>query len=164
MARSRSTTNTSTATATCRARSMTNTRSVSMLQRISDAPAHIAYAPPIAADVGPPSAGITIAGIFTILRRRDALIAHTAMAEVGVTLAVIVVVKPLYTGTATSLIDPHRQEVINLNQNTAALRNASPDEAAVQSQVLLMQSAEVLRRVGKEQNLTADPEFMPQPT
>ena len=127
-----------------------------MLQRISDAPAHIAYAPTIAADVGPPSAGITIAGIFTILRRRLAIIALTALAVVAVTLAVIVVVKPLYTGTATILIDPHRQEVINLNQNTAALRNASPDEAAVQSQVLLMQSAEVLRRVVKEQNLTAD--------
>ena len=83
---------------------------------------------------------------------------------VALTLAVIVVVRPLYTGTATVLIDPHRQEVINLNDNTATLRGASTDEAAVQSQVLLMQSAEVLRRVVKEQNLTADPDFMPQPS
>jgi exopolysaccharide transport family protein len=135
-----------------------------MLQRISDGPAHIAYAPPIAADVGPPSAGITIAGIFTILRRRLTIIGFTTLVIVALTLAVIVVVRPLYTGTATVLIDPHRQEVINLNDNTATLRGASTDEAAVQSQVLLMQSAEVLRRVVKEQNLTADPDFMPQPS
>ncbi|MGN6571541.1 MAG: GumC family protein, partial [Pseudolabrys sp.] len=135
-----------------------------MLQRISDAPAHITYAPSIAADVGPSSAGITIAGIFTILRRRLTVIGLTALAMVALTLVVILVVRPSYTGTSTVLIDPHRQEVINLNDNSAAMRNSSTDEAAVQSQVLLMQSAEVLRRVVKELNLTSDPDFMPQPS
>src|SRR3569833_3337620 len=147
----------------CRARSMTYTRSVSMLQRISDWPAYITYSQPNAADVGPPSAGITFAGIVTILRRRQTNNTQTTQTVVALTLAVIFAVRPLYTGTASVLIDPHRQEVINLNENTAALRSASTDEAAVQSQVLLMQSAEVLRRVVKEQNLTADPDFTPQP-
>src|SRR3569833_2698981 len=93
----------------CRARSMTYTRSVSMLQRISDWPAYITYSQPNAADVGPPSAGITIAGIVTILRRRLTIIALTTLTVVALTLTVIFAVRPLNTGTASVLIDPRRR-------------------------------------------------------
>ncbi|HEY5278444.1 MAG TPA: AAA family ATPase [Pseudolabrys sp.] len=132
-----------------------------MLQRISDGSTHVTYAPQIAADVGP-SSGITIAGIVTILRRRLTIVAAVSAIIVALTLVFILVVRPSYTGTATVLIDPHRSDVINLNENAAAVRNSTTDEAAIQSQVLLMQSAEVLRRVVRELNLTGDPDFSPQ--
>src|SRR5579885_3052989 len=135
-----------------------------MLPRISEGPARLAYAPQMAGDFGPSSAGITIAGIFTILRRRLTIVCGTAAAALLLTLVFIFAVQPTYTGTATVLIDPHRSDVINPNDNTAAMRNSTTDEAAVQSQVLLMQSAEVLRRVVKELKLTADPDFSPQPS
>jgi len=135
-----------------------------MLQRISDAPAQITYTPHVVAEPGPSSSGITIAGLFTILRRRLAIVGGTALAAVLLTLILIFAVQPSFTGTATVLIDPHRSDVINPNDNAAAMRGSATDEAAVQSQVLLMQSAEVLRRVVKEMNLTADPDFSPQPS
>jgi len=135
-----------------------------MLQRISDGQAPARYIPYVTADTAPAAAGITIAGIFSILRRRLGIIGATTLAVVALTIVFILVVRPLYTATATVLIDPHRSDVINLNDNTATVRNAATDEAAIQSQVLLMQSVEVLRRVVKTLNLTSDPDFSPQPS
>jgi exopolysaccharide transport family protein len=133
-----------------------------MLQRISEGRLPVAYAPHVGVEVGPPATGITIAGIFTILRRRLGIIGGTAAVVVAMTVVFILAVRPMYTATATVQIDPHRSDVINLNDSTATLRNASTDEAAIQSQVLLMQSVEVLRRVVKTLDLTKDPDFSPQ--
>lgn len=134
-----------------------------MLQRISDGPAIATLTPQYGSDAGPYTAGISIAGIFNILRRRMSIVAITAFVVVLLTIVFIFAVRPSYTATATVLIDPHRSDVINLNDTSAALRNSSTDEAAVQSQVLLMQSVEVMRRVVKTLNLTQDPDFSPQP-
>ena len=134
-----------------------------MLQRISDGPATATLTPQYGSDAGPYTAGISIAGIFNILRRRMSIVAITAFVVVLLTIVFIFAVRPSYTATATVLIDPHRSDVINLNDTSAALRNSSTDEAAVQSQVLLMQSVEVMRRVVKTLNLTQEPDFSPQP-
>lgn len=135
-----------------------------MLQRISERPGPATFAPQIAADPGPSAAGITISGILTILRRRLTVIGIVALSLVVLTIAFVLSVRPSYTATSSVLIDPHRSEVINLNESSAAIRNAATDEAAIQSQVLLMQSVEVLRSVVKGLNLTEDPDFSPQPS
>lgn len=134
-----------------------------MLQRISDEPWSGTLAPQYGVDAGPHAANITIPGIFNILRRRMAVIGVTACAVVALTVVFLFAVRPYYTATATVLIDPHRSDVINLNENTARIRNTTTDEAAIESQVLLVQSVEVLRRVVKTLNLTADRDFSPQP-
>ena len=133
-----------------------------MLQRISERSDPVQLAAPYSADTGPAAAGVTIAGIFSILRRRIGIVGAATGAVLVLTLAFILIVRPSYTATATVLIDPHRSQVINFN-DTANVQNSSPDEAAVQSQVLLMQSTEVLRGVVKSLNLTSDPDFSPQP-
>lgn len=133
-----------------------------MLQRISERPDPVELAATYTADTGPAAGGITIAEIVRILRRRIGIVGTAAGAVLVLTLAFILVVRPYYTATATVMIDLHRSQVINFN-DTSNVRNSATDEAAVQSQVLLMQSAEVLRAVVKTLNLTSDPDFSPQP-
>lgn len=134
-----------------------------MLQRISDPSSPTALPPQHGFDAGALAASITVAGLFNILRRRMSIIGVTAAAVFAMTIVFLVVVRPYYTATSTVLIDPHRSDVINLNNDAARIRNTTTDEAAIESQVLLMQSVEVLRHVVKNLNLTADPDFSPQP-
>jgi exopolysaccharide transport family protein len=134
-----------------------------MLQRISERPVPAAYAPHVTFDAAPPAAGITVIGLVTILRRRLAVIGAIAFVVVALTLIFIMAVRPSYTATATVLIEPHRSEVINLNDSAATVRNTAADEAAIESQVLLIQSVEVLRQVVRNLKLTADPDFSPHP-
>lgn len=134
-----------------------------MLQRASEGPASGMFLMQYPAEAGPRAMGITLGGLFNILRRRIAVIAGATLAVLALTVLFLLMVKPYYTATATVLIDPHRSDAINLNDTAAAARGTSTDEAALGSQVLLMQSVEVLRRVVKSLNLTADPDFMPQP-
>ena len=48
------------------------------------------------------------------------------------------VVKPLYTGTATVLIDPRRADVTGTSDKSV-LPNFGTDDATIESQVLLVQ-------------------------
>jgi succinoglycan biosynthesis transport protein ExoP len=75
----------------------------------------------------------------------------------------VMVVQPLYTATATVLIDPRRVNVADSN-NQSVLSNFTTDDATTESQVMLIQSVSVLQRVVEKLKLTEDPEFMPQPS
>jgi exopolysaccharide transport family protein len=107
--------------------------------------------------------GITLAEIFRILRRRFAVVAICAIAFAVAAVIAVLVVRPLYTATATIMIDPRRPNVVNLDTKQATLPNPSTDDATVESQVLLAQSVSVLRRVVDEMKLSDDPDFQPKP-
>ncbi len=135
-----------------------------MLPRISEQTLPALQSEPFAVDSHASSSGITVGEIFHILRRHTSIIILCTLAFAALTATLVLLVRPLYTATSTVLIDPHRSDVINLNPATATVRNVATDEAAIESQVLLIESVEVLRNVVKSLNLTADPDFMPEPS
>ncbi len=134
-----------------------------MSQRTSDRSLPASWGELQSADAGVRSSGVTIAEIFRILRRHLKIIVASTVAFAAVAAFAVMLVKPLYTATATILIDPHRSDVVNLNGTPTAIQSSATEEAAIASQVLLIQSEEVLRRVVKSANLTSDPDFTPHP-
>ncbi|MCW5691681.1 MAG: polysaccharide biosynthesis tyrosine autokinase [Pseudolabrys sp.] len=107
--------------------------------------------------------GVRLAEIFRILRRRIALIILATVVFAAAAGIALVFIKPLYTATATVLIDPRRPNVINLDAKQTQIQAPATDDATIESQVLLSQSISVLRRVVDDLNLTKDQEFQPKP-
>lgn len=110
-----------------------------------------------------PLGGINIRELFRILRRHLRIVIATPLVLLVASLVFIMAVQPLYTATATLLIDPRRASIVDPN-NHPVLSNVSTDDATTESQVMLMQSIAVLQRVVDNLRLTEDPEFMPQPS
>lgn len=132
-----------------------------MLQRaIEYVPVPLAQEP-AAGPAGRARDGVTLAEIFRILKRRFAIVAGCAAALMAIAAIVVLVVQPRYTATATVLIDPRRPNVVNLDSDRPAVQSPSTDEAAIESQVLLIQSVSVLRQVVEALKLTDDAEFQP---
>lgn len=136
-----------------------------MLQRATDGrfePA--AYYEPVGSAKTAAWDGITVSEIVRILRRRLAVVGTTVAVLVVAAILVVVLVRPTYTATSTVLIDPRRPNVVNLDsKNQPAIQSPQTDDAAIESQVLLVQSIAVLRRVVESMKLTEDPEFTPKP-
>ncbi len=72
--------------------------------------------------------------------------------------AAIVMMRPLYSGTAIVLVDPRQQRVL---QSDAVLSGIGNDMAAVDSQIEVIQSSAIARKVIADLNLENDPEFTP---
>jgi uncharacterized protein involved in exopolysaccharide biosynthesis len=106
--------------------------------------------------------GVNIRELLRILRRHLRIVVATPLILLAATLVFINAVEPVYTATATVLIDPRRATIVDPN-NTPVLTNFSSDDATTESQVMLIQSIAVLQRVVEKLNLTADPNFSPQP-
>jgi exopolysaccharide transport family protein len=105
---------------------------------------------------------VTISEIVRILRRRLVVILATMAVFTLVAVLIVVFARPIYTATSTILIDPRRPNIVNLdNKSQATAQSPQTDDAAIESQVLLVQSIAVLRRVVESMKLTEDPEFIP---
>src|SRR5258705_13851722 len=86
--------------------------------------------------------------------RRWKLILSTAAVVAAVTYIALLAVTPRYTATAQVLLDPGNQK----SQGASSLiPELSFDD--VDSQVSLIRSVSLLRRVGETTKLTQDPEF-----
>lgn len=136
-----------------------------MLQRATDGRYESAtYYEPVPSPKASAWDGITVSEIVRILRRRIKVIATTVAVLVVAAILVILLVRPTYTATSTVLIDPRRPNVVNIDtKNQPAIQSPQTDDAAIESQVLLIQSIAVLRRVVETMKLTDDPEFIPKP-
>src|SRR4051794_8587867 len=100
-----------------------------MLQRTTEyAPVLASHEHAIAADSHRWD-GITVPEIVRILRRRFAIIAITTAVLIVLAGIVVVAVRPLYTGTATILIDPRRPNVVNLDNNPGQIQSPQTDDA-----------------------------------
>ena len=108
--------------------------------------------------------GIDIRELLRILRRHLRIVIATPLVLFFAALVFVMVVQPLYTATATVLIDPRRANIIDLsNSNRAVLSNFNTDDVTTESQVMLIQSVAVLQHVVDSLKLTEDPEFAPPP-
>jgi exopolysaccharide transport family protein len=101
--------------------------------------------------------------LFRLLRRHLRVVIATPIILIAIAIAFVTVVKPLYTATATVLIDPRRATIADPN-NQAVLSNFGTDDATTESQVMLTQSIAVLRRVVDSLKLTEDQEFKSDPS
>jgi len=88
--------------------------------------------------------------------RRWQLILATAAVVAALTYIVLLVVTPRYTATVQVLLDPSRQKLIGTNSVVPEL---SLDTGSVDSQLSLIRSTNLLRRVVEKTRLTQDPEF-----
>jgi uncharacterized protein involved in exopolysaccharide biosynthesis/Mrp family chromosome partitioning ATPase len=93
-----------------------------------------------------------------IAKRQRRAILWTALVPVIITLAYILIATPLYTSSTQILIDPRDRRIVHNEVNPEILASDG-GVAVVESQLLIITSDNVLRRVIARERLDADPEF-----
>jgi polysaccharide biosynthesis transport protein len=101
--------------------------------------------------------------LVQIVKRRRTSIFWTAAIPIVITLAYSFLTAPLYTASTQILIDPRDRRITNNEVNPEALA-ADGGVAVVESQLLIITSDMVLRRVITREHLDIDPEFGGEPT
>ena len=91
-----------------------------------------------------------------IVRRRAKTILAPLLALLTLAGAYFIMVPPKFTATAVVLVDPRQQRVL---PSEAVLQGIGPDTAAVESQVEILNSSTLARRVIDQLQLESDPEF-----
>ena len=118
-----------------------------MLQHGSDSRAlvsHVSQQPAESAFVLNDSAlqqpgGLDIREMFRILRRHLRIVIAAPLILFAAALVFIMAVQPLYTATATVLIDPRRASIVDIdNSNHPVLSNFNTDDVTTESQVMLI--------------------------
>ena len=99
---------------------------------------------------------LDVRGFLRILRWRARLIAIIALATVVLTAFAVVILPAKYKATTIVLVDPRQPRVTN---SEAVLAGIGSDAAAVESQVELIQSSALAKKVIAKLNLAEDPEF-----
>src|SRR5690606_25902514 len=85
-----------------------------------------------------------VAGLLATLWRRKLVILASVLALVLLALAYIVLTPPVYTATATILLDPRDSRATGLD---TVLSGIGSDSAAISSQVSVIQSTDLLGAV-----------------
>ena len=122
-----------------------------------------------AAEAPPPAAGrrdstqiSDLSGFINILRRYLPSIAFCTLAALTLALIYLALATPIYTAATTLFIDPRSRKIVSDETVQGGLGS---DFALVESQVNIIGSDAVLKRVVDTLNLTNDPEFVwPQST
>lgn len=91
------------------------------------------------------------------IRRRWKLMVAVALLVTAAVIGVSLLLTPVWTASAQIQIEPNRRSPVDFE---AAIQGGAPDQAIVDTEVALMQSREVLRRVVTDLALTGDPEFV----
>src|SRR6185503_8917048 len=97
--------------------------------------------------------------IFTVLWRRRIWIALGTLFGLIAAIAFLALVTPKYTAVAQLLIDPNDLRVVD-NQVTSSSTPSDANTAYVESQVRVLTSDNVLRKVIATHHLDNDPEFV----
>ena len=103
---------------------------------------------------------LDIHGLYLILRRRAPLIAVITFVVVAIAIAYLMNAVRLYSSSAQILIDPRQKVVVGSQVRAGGL---GFDKAMIASQVSIISSDTVLRRVVKKLHLASDPEFIGKP-
>lgn len=103
-------------------------------------------------------AGADLGEIVAILRRRAWMIVVATLLSTGLALGYLAVTKSLYTASVSFLVDARSRPPIG---SEAQPPPQTPDAALVESQVKLIASDTVLRRVVEAEKLDRDIEFAP---
>lgn len=99
---------------------------------------------------------LDVRSLWRILLWRARLIGAVAVGIAVLTAATLVIVPPKYKGTTILLVDPRQPRVTN---SEAVLAGIGADAAAVESQVELIQSSALARKVIAKLDLASDQEF-----
>src|SRR3954447_7194053 len=97
-----------------------------------------------------------IGALWVTLWQRRLVVLATAGAVFALALAYLAVTTPIYTATASLLIDPRDTRTTNLND---VLPGIGSDSAAIASQVSVIASEQLLSQVMDDKGLATDPEF-----
>lgn len=103
-----------------------------------------------------PTALLDLSGLRAILRRRTKVAIATALLTLAAVLLYILLVPPRFQATSVLLSDPREERVV---PSENVLPGIGADVAAVESQVELLTSTELIKRVMEELDLFNDPEF-----
>ena len=104
----------------------------------------------------PASDAIDLRQVQDFFWRRWKLILSTTAVVAAVTYILLLVVTPRYTATAQVLLDPGNQKLLG---SANLIPELSLDSGNVDSQLSLIRSTNLLRRVVEQTKLTQDPEF-----
>ncbi len=120
------------------------------------------YAPvwPAAMRGGGSDNRLDIYGLYLILKRRAPLVAAITAVSVAIAVAYLMSATRMYSSSVQILIDPRQKIIVGSQIRTGGL---GFDKAMIASQVSIIGSDTVLRRVVKTYNLAADPEFIGKP-
>jgi polysaccharide biosynthesis transport protein len=99
---------------------------------------------------------LDLRGFWLIVRRRARLIGTVVALLLVGTAAALLVIPPRYSATATIIVDPRQPRV---TASESVLSGIGSDAAAVESQVDLITSSALAKRVVERLNLADDPEF-----
>lgn len=99
---------------------------------------------------------VGVAEFGAILRRRWKIIAATTLALTGLGLAYIIVARPQYTASTMIFVDPRNRASFQIEGTGLG---GSFDPNLVDSQIVLIESDTVLRRVINGEKLNQDPDF-----
>jgi polysaccharide biosynthesis transport protein len=103
-----------------------------------------------------PSDAIDLRHVQDFLWRRWKLILTTAAVIGMLTFVVLLAVTPRYTASAQMLLEPRNDKVLSAESLVSEL---NLDSGNIESQVSVVRSTNLLRRVVEKTNLTTDPEF-----
>ncbi|WP_245287789.1 polysaccharide biosynthesis tyrosine autokinase [Bradyrhizobium sp. URHA0013] len=105
---------------------------------------------------------MTFERLLDIVRRQWPLITYTIIGAVAVVILYLLTASPMYTATASILMDTRQAQLLNKASDAA---NATLiDPGFVESQVEIITSENLIRGVVNKLNLTKDPEFVGPPT
>ncbi len=99
---------------------------------------------------------LDIPALIRILLRRRRIILSTLACTLALALAYLLLASPKYVADVILLSDPRQQNVLSAE---AVLAGIGPDAAAVESQVELIQSTELIGKVIDQLGLMTDPEL-----
>jgi succinoglycan biosynthesis transport protein ExoP len=111
-----------------------------------------------AAEAGDFAPSVDVGELARIARRRLRLLPLCLAIAGAIALAYIVVTPTRYLATMSILVDPRERTPVGLD---APPMPQNPDIALVESEMRILTSKAVLRRLAQAQNLAADPEFQP---
>ena len=111
---------------------------------------------PASAAAQEPAEGMDLREVQDFLHRRWPVIAITAVVFMAIMLLIGLTLTPRYTATTNVLLDPRKEKVFGAD---AIMPDLNLDTGNVDSQVSVIQSINLLRRVAEKQNLMQDAEF-----
>lgn len=100
--------------------------------------------------------GMDIRGLLSVLKQRRAIIFVSIFGILAVAGLFLVITPPLFTASTQLLIDPRDQKVLQTEVRTGGI---GIDTSLIESQLRLIVSDTVVRRVVESENLAVDTEF-----
>ncbi|THD44191.1 MAG: hypothetical protein E7774_11200 [Bradyrhizobium sp.] len=111
-----------------------------------------------AADAPDGAQSVDIGELARIARKRLRLLPYCLAIALAIALAYILLTPSRYAATMSILVDPRERPPVGLD---AQPMPQTPDVALVESEMRILVSRAVLRRLAEAQNLANDPEFRP---